>query len=133
MKIAARIRRIRLERSITLEDLQSKTGLTKNLMTRIESGREIPTLEMLDRLGEALDVPIHIFFYDIVGPDLTPRLTPRPTLPELAEEWQGSATSPGSHRGSQHRDAPRGTWARGVRRVNIEMKLLVASFFASFR
>jgi len=87
MRIAARIQRIRLERSMTLEDVEAKTGLTTSLMTRLEKGREVPTLEMLDTLAGALEVPVHAFFFDTSEPESTPRLTPRPALQELAEEF----------------------------------------------
>ena len=133
MELAARIRRIRLQRSVTVEALDLKTGLTKRLLTRIEKGQEVPTLEMLDALAGALDVPVHVFFYDAAEPKLTPRLTPRPALQELAAEWLAPATSLRSYRGYQGRDAQHRTWASRVRRINTEMKLLAAAFFASFR
>ena len=91
-------------------------------MTQLEKGREVPTLEMLDTLAGALNVPVYMFFFDMPEPESTPRLTPRPPLHELAEEWQGPATLRSNR-------APRGTWLLGLRRTN----LLVASFLASFR
>ncbi len=62
-------------------------------MARLEKGREVPTLVTLDILADALDVPVHKFFYDDGEPGLTPRLVPRLALNELAEECQGPATS----------------------------------------
>jgi len=89
--MAPRIQRIRLQRSLSFEEVEAKTGLTKSLIARPEKGQEVPKLEMLDTLAEALDVPIHVFFYDIAPPE--PRLTPRPALKELAEECDGPATA----------------------------------------
>jgi transcriptional regulator with XRE-family HTH domain len=93
MRVAARIQRIRLQCSVSLEEVEAKTGLTKSFMARLEKGREIPTLEMLDTLAEALDVPIHVFFYDIAETESAPRLTPRPALKQLADEWRRPPTS----------------------------------------
>lgn len=165
MRMAARIQRIRLQRSVTLEDLEAKTGLAKSLMVRLEKGQEVPTLEMLDTVGDALDVPIHVFFYDTTEPELTPRLTPRLSLKELAEEFHGPTSAllsnpkrsvPAaikawsglaaraltrdrlqvdlrSHRTNHQREARGGSWTVSLRRVNCEMKLFLAPFFASFR
>jgi len=91
MRIAARIKRIRLERSVSREAVEAEAGLAKGLVARLEKGREVPTLEMLDSLADALDVPVHRFFYDDGEPGLTPRLVTR--LNELAEECNRPATS----------------------------------------
>jgi len=84
MRVAARIQRIRLERSMSLEEVEAKTGLANSFMVRLEEGREVPTLEMLDTLAEGLDVPIHVFFYDLAVPEPTPALTSPLALQELA-------------------------------------------------
>jgi len=91
--MAARIKRIRLERSVSLEYLEAQAGLATGLMARLEKGREVPTLEMLDTLADALDVPVHRFFYDDGELELTPRLLPRLALKELDEKCQGPETS----------------------------------------
>ncbi len=92
MRMGTRIERIRLERSVSLEYLDAKPGLAKGLMARLEKGREVPTLKMLDTLADALDVPVHRFFYDDGEVELTPRLATRPTLKEVAEESYRPAT-----------------------------------------
>jgi len=58
MRMALRIKRIRLERSVSLEAVEAKAGLAAGLMARLEKGRQVPTLEMLDALADALDVPV---------------------------------------------------------------------------
>ncbi|HMD96157.1 MAG TPA: helix-turn-helix transcriptional regulator [Terriglobia bacterium] len=72
MRMGTRIERIRLERSLSREYLDAKPGLAKGLMARLEKGHEVPTLEMLDTLADALDVPVHRFFYDDGEVELTP-------------------------------------------------------------
>lgn len=93
MRMAERIQQIRLACWVTLEDVEAKTGFTKRQMVRLETGQEVPTLEMLDTLAEALDVPILVFFYDTAEPKSAPRLEPRLALKELTQECDGLATS----------------------------------------
>jgi transcriptional regulator with XRE-family HTH domain len=51
-----RIRRIRLERGLSIKDLSSRTGIDVAGLKRIESGETIPALGQLVRLGRALDM-----------------------------------------------------------------------------
>jgi len=118
---------------MTLEDLEAKTGLARSLMTRLEKGREVPTLEMLDTLAGVLNVPVHVFFFDTPGPEATPRLTPRVAFKELVVESLGTPTYLAPNRALDQFDLQRGAWCRGLRRVNTEMRLLVAAFFSNFR
>jgi transcriptional regulator with XRE-family HTH domain len=93
MRMAARIRQIRLELWVSLERLEAQTGLAKSLLARLEKGQEVPTLETLDSLADALGVPVHRFFYNDGEPALTPRLTPRLAWKELTETCHGQASS----------------------------------------
>jgi transcriptional regulator with XRE-family HTH domain len=83
MPIASRIHQVRLERLLSLEDLAVKAGLSPNLLASFESGKEVPALEMFDRLAGAMGVPVERFFYDNLDSNLTPWLTPRVTWHEL--------------------------------------------------
>jgi transcriptional regulator with XRE-family HTH domain len=76
---------MRVASSLSLEEVEAKTGLAKSLIARLENGQEVPTLDMLDTLADALGVPVHRFFYDGTRPPWTPRLTSRPCWNELAE------------------------------------------------
>ncbi len=116
MTVAARIQRIRLQCSVSLEDLEAKTGFTRRLLARLEKGREVPTLEMLDTLAEALNVPIQVFFYDTAEPESAPRLALRPASKQLAEEWRRPAISlPLSPPKGSVRPAPKGRRVSTVR------------------
>jgi transcriptional regulator with XRE-family HTH domain len=64
MQIAARIRQVRLEHSLTLEELAEEAGLSPSFLGRVEDGNAVPSLEMIDRLAEAVGVPIRSLFYD---------------------------------------------------------------------
>ncbi len=94
MQIAARIRQVRLEHLLSLVDLAVKVGLSKSLIASFENGQAVPSLEMLDRLAEAVGVPLQCLFYGDVNSILTPRLTPRLTLQQLTDEYYSPALDP---------------------------------------
>jgi transcriptional regulator with XRE-family HTH domain len=85
MRIAERIKQIRHESVVSIEDFAAKTGLAKSLIARLENGQAVPTLEMLEDLADAAGVPVYRFFFDDVQLVRTPKLTPRVTWKELLE------------------------------------------------
>jgi transcriptional regulator with XRE-family HTH domain len=91
MQIATRIRQVRIEHMLSLEDLAAKAGLSRGLLCNFENGQEIPSLEMLDRLAKAAGVSVQGLFCSDLDSMLTPRLTPRLTLQELVGESRPSA------------------------------------------
>jgi transcriptional regulator with XRE-family HTH domain len=86
MPIAARIRQVRIENLLTREELARKAGLSRSLLASFENGLAVPTLEMFDSLAEAMGVPLARLFYGEREATMTPRLTPRLTLQQLAGE-----------------------------------------------
>ena len=56
-----RIRRVREMRGLTVKDLSSRTGIDVDTLGRIESGKVIPALGQLVRLGKALDMKMGYF------------------------------------------------------------------------
>jgi transcriptional regulator with XRE-family HTH domain len=94
MQIAARIRQVRLEHILLLEDLAARAGMSTSLLANFENGEAVPSLEMLDRLAEALGVPLKDLFCDDVNSILTPRLTPRLTLQQLIDESYSPGLNP---------------------------------------
>ncbi len=56
--IGARIRELRLERSMTLQALAEATGLSPSLISVVERGRSSPSIGSLIVIAEALDVPM---------------------------------------------------------------------------
>jgi transcriptional regulator with XRE-family HTH domain len=119
MQIAARIRQVRLEHSLSLEDLAAKAGLTMGLLASFEKGQGVPSLETFDSLAKAVDVPVRSLFYGNRDSTLTPWLTPRLTLQELIDEPCRSASNPAASQtkpqtASESRSAspPAGTPAR---------------------
>ena len=52
------LRRLRFEKGLSLEALAERAGMVSHAhLSRLESGRKQPTVEMLFRLADALEVP----------------------------------------------------------------------------
>lgn len=56
--VARNVRRFREERALSLGELSRRSGLAKQTIVAVESGRSNPTVDTLERLADALDVSI---------------------------------------------------------------------------
>jgi|SRR6516164_6653621 transcriptional regulator with XRE-family HTH domain len=85
-RIGQRIRDLRIQNSLSRNELAGKAGLKAGYISRVEDGHEIPDCATLRVLAGALSVPLYRLF--CAGEELlpTPRLSPRPTLDELVVE-----------------------------------------------
>jgi transcriptional regulator with XRE-family HTH domain len=74
--VGPRLRAIRKRRGSTLEQLAELTGMSVSTLSRIESGRRRPTLDVLLPLAQAYRLPLD----ELVGAPTTgdPRIHPRP-------------------------------------------------------
>lgn len=74
--VGPRLRALRRARGATLAQLAEETGISLSTLSRLESGRRKPTLELLLPLAKAYGVPLD----ELVGAPATgdPRIRPRP-------------------------------------------------------
>lgn len=74
--VGTRLRALRKNRGMTLEQLSETTGTSLSTLSRLESGRRRPTLELLLPLARAYGVQLD----ELVGapPTGDPRIHPRP-------------------------------------------------------
>ena len=63
MLIGARLRELREERKLSQADITEIIGLPRSYISRVENGHSVPSLETLQRLAAALDVPLYRIFY----------------------------------------------------------------------
>lgn len=61
-RLAHRIRELRSERGLTLQQVAESAGFSKGLLSKIETGVVSPPIATLAKLAEALDIPIGEFF-----------------------------------------------------------------------
>jgi transcriptional regulator with XRE-family HTH domain len=59
-RIGPVVERLRLEAGLTQSELARRLGTTQAAISKIETGRTIPGLELLDRLAAALGRPITV-------------------------------------------------------------------------
>lgn len=62
MEVSKRIKKQRLERGLTLQELANKSGVTKGLISQIENGRTIPSLPVLFNIIQSLEIGVSDFF-----------------------------------------------------------------------
>jgi transcriptional regulator with XRE-family HTH domain len=57
-QVGARLKRLRVQRRMTLTGVAKATGISKSTMSRLETGQRRPTLELLLALSHAYRVPL---------------------------------------------------------------------------
>lgn len=62
-KVGRRIRDLRTERGISLRSLAEKSGLNVNTISRIENGKISPSLNSIQQIAEAFNLPVNTFFH----------------------------------------------------------------------
>jgi transcriptional regulator with XRE-family HTH domain len=62
MTLSEKLRAIRKERGLTLQQVATASGLSKAFVSQIESGTANPSLASLKRVGNALDIPLAALF-----------------------------------------------------------------------
>jgi transcriptional regulator with XRE-family HTH domain len=79
LQIGARVKHARILAGIRMRELAEKVGCTESMVSKIESGRVIPSLPMLQRLVQALDRDLASFFgADLNSPGIIQRAGQRP-------------------------------------------------------
>ena len=63
-RIGEKIRALRQQKRLTLQELSELTTLSKPLLSQIENQRVIPPLATLLKIAKGLKIDIHFFFED---------------------------------------------------------------------
>lgn len=93
MVIGRRLRTLREEKTLSQGDIEKRTGLLRCYISRVENGHTVPSLETLERLAAALEVPLYQLFYDGDEVPPVPNLSARQTTEELAQNLQSDGES----------------------------------------
>lgn len=88
MIIGDRLRLLREEKKLSQGDIEKRTGLLRCYISRVENGHTVPSVETLEKLARALEVPLYQLFYDGEEALKLPNLLKRKTSDAIA--W-GSA------------------------------------------
>lgn len=84
MVIGTRLRSLREERKLSQGDIEERTGLLRCYISRVENGHTIPSIETLERIASALEIPLYQLFYEGDEPPPLPHLSKRKSTEELA-------------------------------------------------
>ena len=64
INIGMTIREFRLQRGMSQGDIEKRTGLLRCYLSRVENGHTVPSLETLQKIAGALELPLSQFFAD---------------------------------------------------------------------
>ena len=88
MIIGDRLRLMREEKRFSQGEIEERTGLLRCYISRVENGHTIPSIETLEKLARALEIPLYQLFYDGEEPPALPNLPKRKTADDIA--WGSS-------------------------------------------
>ena len=66
IRIARKIRAMRLQKNMTIQEVASRANVSKGLVSRIENARTIPSLPVFVDLLQSLDISLKEFFDDML-------------------------------------------------------------------
>jgi len=88
MLMGDRIRAIREAKKLSQGDIEKRSGLLRPYLSRIENGHTVPSVETLEKVARALEVPLYQLFYEGEEPPDVPTLAKSRTPEKIA--WGSS-------------------------------------------
>jgi transcriptional regulator with XRE-family HTH domain len=64
INVGARLRAERKARNLSQADIERRTGFPRCRISWLENGRAIPTIETLEKISDALEIPVYRLLYD---------------------------------------------------------------------
>ena len=64
INIGETIRNYRLQKGMSQGDIEKRTGLLRCYISRVENGHTVPSVDTLEKMARALEVPIYRIFTD---------------------------------------------------------------------
>ena len=86
MIISERLRSIREEKHLSQGELERRTGLKRCYISRVENGHTIPSIDTLEKLARAMEIPLYQIFYEGEEPPPPP---PAPLRTKSARDAWG--------------------------------------------
>jgi transcriptional regulator with XRE-family HTH domain len=74
MVIGDRLREFREQKQFSQGDIEKRTGLLRCYISRVENGHTVPSIETLEKMANALEMPMYHLFYDGEKPPALPKL-----------------------------------------------------------
>ncbi len=83
MFIGDRLRAIREAKKLSQGDIEERSGLLRSYLSRVENGHTVPSVETLEKLARALQVPLYQLFYEGEHPPKLSHLAKRMSAEEI--------------------------------------------------
>jgi|SRR5579862_1421742 len=64
MVVGERLRVLREEKELSQGDIEKRSGLLRCYISRVENGHTVPSVETLEKLATALQIPLYRIFFD---------------------------------------------------------------------
>ncbi len=74
MVIGDRLKELREQKGLSQGDIEERTGLLRCYTSRVENNHTVPSVETLEKLARALEVPMYKLFHDGQGKAAAPKL-----------------------------------------------------------
>jgi transcriptional regulator with XRE-family HTH domain len=84
MVIGYRLKQLREERNFSQGVIERRTGLLRCYISRVENGHTVPSIDTLEKMARALEVPMYQLFYEGEQPPKLPNLPKRKTSEDIA-------------------------------------------------
>jgi len=88
MVIGERLRELRESKKLSQGDIEKRSGLLRCYISRVENGHTVPSVETLEKLAHAMEIPLYQLFYDGEKPPKLSHLAMRKTADDVA--WGSS-------------------------------------------
>jgi len=84
MVIGERLKALREQKKMSQGAIEKSTGLLRPYISRVENGHTVPSIETLEKLARAMEIPMYQLFYDGEKP-------PAPQILRAKDGWGSSA------------------------------------------
>src|SRR6202163_853397 len=76
MVIGNRLKELRESKDLSQGDIEKRTGLLRCYISRVENGHTVPAVSTLEKMAQALEVPMYRLFHDGEAPASLRKLQP---------------------------------------------------------
>src|SRR5260370_27489069 len=77
MLIGNRLKELRESKELSQGDIEKRCGLLRCYISRVENGHTVPSVETLEKMARALEVPMYRLFHDGEAAASLRKLKPR--------------------------------------------------------
>jgi len=64
MNVGDHVREMRKQKHLSQRDIETRTGLLRCYISRVENGYTVPSIDTLEKIARAFDVPLYQLFYE---------------------------------------------------------------------